>query len=193
MHILAISGSLRAGSTNTSLLRAAAELAPDAVSITLYDGLDAIPAFSPERDRENKTESVNNLRQLLQEADAVLFCTPEYIHGMPGTLKNMLDWLASSGEFVHKPVGVISAGPSDTGGSRAHAALSYTLAVLTAQLPEEASLIVPFVKTKLDTSGRVIDPVLLQQLKDVVNALVRATGFEVYNPVIVNLHAFIFE
>lgn len=174
MHILAISGSLRAGSTNTSLLRAAAELAPANVTITLYDGLDDIPAFSPERDKENKTASINKLRQLLQEADAVLFCTPEYIHGMPGILKNMLDWLASSGEFVDKPVGVISAGPSDTGGSRAHAALSYTLAILTAQLPEKASLIVPFVKTKLDANGHVTDPVLMQQLRDVIDALVHA-------------------
>ncbi|AKD54504.1 NADPH-dependent FMN reductase [Spirosoma radiotolerans] len=174
MHILAISGSLRAGSTNTSLLRAAAELAPTTVTITLYDGLDDIPAFSPERDKENKTESINKLRTLLQEADAVLFCTPEYIHSMPGILKNMLDWLASSGEFVDKPVGVISAGPSDTGGSRAHAALSYTLAILTAQLPEKASLIVPFVKTKLDASGHVTDSVLSQQLRDVLDALVQA-------------------
>ncbi|GAB3723663.1 NADPH-dependent FMN reductase [Spirosoma lituiforme] len=174
MHILAISGSLRSGSTNTLLLRTAAELAPETVTITLYDGLDAIPAFSPERDQENKTESVKNLRQLLQEADAVLFCTPEYIHGMPGTLKNMLDWLASSGELVDKPVGVISAGPSDMGGSRAHSSLSYTLAVLTAQLPEKASLIVPFVKTKLNAVGRITDPVLIQQVKDVVDALVQA-------------------
>ncbi|GAB3802092.1 NADPH-dependent FMN reductase [Spirosoma humi] len=174
MHILAISGSLRAGSTNTALLRTAAELAPASVTVTLYDGLDTIPAFSPERDKENKTASIDALRQLLQDADAVLFCTPEYIHGIPGTLKNMLDWLASSGEFVDKPVGIISAGPSDTGGSRAHASLSYTLGILTAQLPEKASLIVPFVKTKIDASGHLTDPILIQQIKDVVEALIDA-------------------
>lgn len=174
MHILAISGSLRAGSTNTALLRATAELATDIVRITLYDGLDDIPPFSPERDKENTSASVNNLRQLLREADAALFCTPEYIHGMPGVLKNMLDWLASSGEFVDKPVGVISAGPSDMGGSRAHASLSYTLKILTAQLPEKASLIVPFVRQKIDADGQIIDPVLNQQLREVVDALVQA-------------------
>jgi chromate reductase len=174
MNIVAISGSLRAGSTNTSLLRAAATLAPSTVNIVLYDGLDNIPAFSPERDKENATPAIQTLRQLLREADAVLFCTPEYIHGMPGILKNMLDWLASSGEFVDKPVGVISAGPSDTGGSRAHAALSYTLSVLTAHLPEKASLIVPFVKLKMDADGHVTEPTLLQQLTDVIDALVDA-------------------
>ncbi|UFH53595.1 NADPH-dependent FMN reductase [Spirosoma sp. KNUC1025] len=174
MNILAISGSLRASSTNSALLRAAAELAPNNVSVTLYNDLDDLPHFSPERDKENTSEAVNRLRALLQAANAVLICTPEYIHGMPGVLKNMLDWLASSGEFVEKPAGVISASPSDMGGSRAHAALSYTLSVLTANLPEGASLIVPFVRTRIDAGGHVTDPVLIDELRGVIRALVKA-------------------
>lgn len=174
MNIVAISGSLRAASTNTFLLRAIAELAPNEVTVTLYDGLDDLPHFSPERDKENASKPVNTLRTLLREADAVLFCTPEYIHGMPGVLKNMLDWIASSGEFVDKPVGVISASPSDMGGSRAHAALSYTLGVLTAKLPQDASLIIPFVRKKVDADGTITDPVLIQELRVVLTALVNA-------------------
>lgn len=173
MKILTISGSLRATSTNTSLLRAVAELAPSDVTITFYEGIDDLPHFSPERDRENVSEPVTKLRSLLRKADAVMICTPEYIHGMPGALKNMLDWLASSGEFVDKPVSVISASPSDTGGSRAHTSLSYTLSVLTAKLSEQASLIVPFVRTKLDADGRITDPKLTQELQNVVTALVK--------------------
>lgn len=88
----------------------------------------------------------------------------------------MLDWLASSGELVHKPVGVISAGPSDTGGSRAHAALTYTLSILTANLPEKASLIVPFVRTKLDASGHLTDPETAEQLRSVLKALVKSVA-----------------
>lgn len=174
MNILAISGSLRVASTNTLLLRAITALAPANVNIQLYDRLDTLPYFSPERDVEPAPEPIHLLRILLQEADAVIICTPEYIHGMPGVLKNMLDWLASSGEFVYKPVSVISASPSDMGGSRAHASLFHTLEVLTAYLPPEASLIVPFIRTKMDASGHVIDPVLTQQLRDVVAALVKA-------------------
>ncbi|GAB4034730.1 NADPH-dependent FMN reductase [Spirosoma jeollabukense] len=176
MHIVAISGSLRAASTNTSLLRAAAELAPDNVTVTLYDGLDDLPHFSPERDKENTSEPVNRLRTLLREADAILFCTPEYIHGMPGVLKNMLDWIASSGEFVDKPVGVISASPSDMGGSRAHAALVYTLGVLTAKLPEDALLIIPFVRQRVDAEGRITDPILIQEVRGVLTSLVKAVA-----------------
>lgn len=174
MKILAISGSLRAASTNTALLRATAELAPANVEIQLYDGLDTLPYFSPERDIEPAPEPVHALRTQLREADAVIVCTPEYIHGMPGALKNMLDWLASSGEFVYKPVSVISASPSDMGGSLAHASLFHTLEVLTAYLPPDASLIIPFIRTKMDRNGNVIDSVLTQQLSDVVAALVKA-------------------
>ncbi|GAB3940768.1 NADPH-dependent FMN reductase [Spirosoma harenae] len=171
MHILAISGSLRANSTNTSLLRAATELAPPDVTITLYNGLDDLPYFSPERDVDPAPESVSALRTQLRQADAVMICTPEYIHGMPGVLKNMLDWMASSGEFVDKPVSVISAGPSDMGGSRAHALLFHTMAVLTAKLPEGTSLIVPFIRQKMDAQGRLTDEKTAQELQSVVAAL----------------------
>lgn len=174
MNILAISGSLRAASTNTSLLRAAATLAPSGVTITIYDGLDDLPHFSPERDVEPAPDSVSRLRTQLRQADAVMICTPEYIHGMPGVLKNMLDWLASSGEFVYKPVSVISAGPSASGGSRAHALLFHTLEVLTAHLPEGASLIVPSVKMRLNGHGEITDPVMAQELKAVIDSLVNA-------------------
>ncbi|WP_420148707.1 NADPH-dependent FMN reductase [Spirosoma sp.] len=175
MNILAISGSLRPTSTNTALLRALADQAPDNVAVTLYNDLDELPHFSPERDHANTSEPVHRLRTLIRHADAVIICTPEYIHGIPGVLKNMLDWLASSGEFVGKSVGVISASPSDTGGSRAHASLSYTLSVLTADLPKGASLIVPFVRRRLDADGRVTDPVLVQELRNVLDALTNAS------------------
>lgn len=174
INILAISGSLRTNSINTSLLRAMENLAPSGVSITLYEGLDDLPHFSPERDKDPVPESVRALRSQVRDAGAVLICTPEYIHGMPGVLKNMLDWIASSGEFVDKPVGVLSASPSDLGGSRAHASLHHTMEVLTANLPQNASLIIPFIRQRLDKDGQITDPVLTQQLHTVIDALVQA-------------------
>lgn len=105
INIIAISGSLRSASSNTALLRAAADLAPENVKITIYEGLDKLPYFSPELDGEGAIPppTVAALRQQIKTADAVLFCTPEYAFGMPGVLKNALDWLVSSGEFVDKP------------------------------------------------------------------------------------------
>lgn len=179
MNFLAISGSLRSTSTNTALLRAAAQLAPENVTITIYDGLDDLPHFSPERDSATPPPAVIRLRMLLREADAVMICTPEYAHGMPGVLKNMLDWVVSSGEFVDKPVSVISASPSDTGGSRAHASLVHTLRVMTATLVEDASLIVPFVRTKLDASGQLTDEKTADALRSVVGALSKTVEREI--------------
>ena len=85
--------------------------------------------------------------------------------------KNMLDWLVSSGDFMHKTVGVLSASPSDLGGSRAHESLSHTLEVLMATIPEGGSLIVPHIRRRLAADGTIIDPVLIQELQRVINAL----------------------
>lgn len=171
MHILAISGSLRTASANTSLLRAVARLAPTDVVVTFYDGLDDLPHFSPERDVANAPSSVSKLRAQLRDADAVLICTPEYAHGIPGVLKNMLDWIVSSGEFVGKPTCVISAA---TDGSYAHASLTETLFMLSAHIVEGASLVVSFVRTKIDAEGHITDAQTTVALQTVISALVGA-------------------
>lgn len=174
MNILAVSGSLRTTSTNTNLLRAMAELAPPGTTVTLYNGLDDLPHFSPERDTDTPPDAVSQIRTLLRDADAIVICTPEYIHGMPGTLKNLLDWVVSSGEFVDTPVGALSASPSDTGGSRAHESLVHTLDVMSAQVITDASFTIPFVRQKLNAGGQVIDDGLLRQLHGVLDALTKA-------------------
>ncbi|WP_018617880.1 NADPH-dependent FMN reductase [Spirosoma luteum] len=176
MRILTISGSLRAASTNTLLLEAIAELAPPWVTVSRYSSLDNLPHFSPERDTDPAPEAVTALRTQLREADAVIICTPEYIHSMPGVLKNMLDWIASSGEFINKPVGVLSASPSDMGGTRAHTALWHTMEVLMAQVPEKASLIIPFVRQRMDADGLITDPALKQELQTVLTTLIDTVG-----------------
>lgn len=171
MNILAVSGSLRAASANTSLLRAMADLAPISVTVTLYDGLDDLPHFSPERDSDNAPDPVRKLRAYLQVADAVLICTPEYAHGIPGVLKNMLDWVVSSGELVGKPVGVISAA---TGGEYAFASLIETLTVMSAHLVTGASLVISAVRTKIDSDGYITDPETAASVQSLVDTLVAA-------------------
>jgi chromate reductase, NAD(P)H dehydrogenase (quinone) len=100
MRVLAISGSLRARSTNTAVLRALARLAPPEFEVLLYQELDHIPPFDPDREGENDAGAVAQFRTNLRESVIVLFSTPEYAHGIPGTLKNALDWLVKSGEFI---------------------------------------------------------------------------------------------
>lgn len=176
VRILGISGSLRNASSNTALLRACAAIAPENVEITIYEGLDKLPYFSPELDMEGSTpfDTVLSLRNQVRVADAVLFSTPEYAFGIPGVLKNALDWLVSSGEFTHKPTGVISASPLPTGGDKAHASLVQTLSVMTANIREEYKLIIPVVRTKMDTQGNVTNPELEGSLLKLINDLAAA-------------------
>lgn len=171
MRILAISGSLKASSTNTKLVRAIAELAPENVEISLYEGLASLPHFTPDRDDEYSPASVLELRQQLQAADGVLICTPEYAFGVPGSLKNALDWTVSSGDLWGKPVAAISASPLPTGGDKAHASLLLTLKALGANVPEKAKLTIPMVNKKLNASGEVTDAETAQALMAALDAL----------------------
>ena len=110
MRILAISGSLRRISSNTTLLRAIDALAPPGVEVTLYDGLADLPAFNPDFEGAEPS-SVLAFRGQLKSADGVFISSPEYAHGVPGSLKNALDWIVGSGELVDKPVAILNASP----------------------------------------------------------------------------------
>jgi chromate reductase, NAD(P)H dehydrogenase (quinone) len=113
VKILAISGSLRAASMNTALLSAAIILAPASVKMTLYQGLNALPHFNPDLEEANLPPVIDFCAQL-QGANGILICSPEYAHGVPGVLKNALDWVVGSGEFMKKPVTLLNASPRDT-------------------------------------------------------------------------------
>ena len=149
MEVLAIAGSLRTQSSNAAFVRAIAQLIPPNTTFKIYDGLGNLLPFSPDIDTETPPQSVTHLRTQISDADAVLICTPEYAYGMPGVLKNALDWLVSSGSLYKKPVAALSASPSDRGGDRALDWLLQTLTALDATVPAKASFAVPFVKEKL--------------------------------------------
>lgn len=174
MRILAISGSLRSSSTNTALVRAMIALAPDYMECSIYNGLADLPHFSSEIDDEKSPAPILSLREHIQAADGVLICTPEYAFGLPGSLKNALDWTVSTGDFWGKPVAVVSASSLATGGDKAHAALLLTLTALGATVPEKARLMVPTVNKKLNADGEVSDPETKQALRQVLDALAQA-------------------
>ncbi|MGF6231050.1 NAD(P)H-dependent FMN reductase [Inquilinus ginsengisoli] len=125
VKILAISGSLRAGSSNTALLHAMAALAPAGVEVSVYGGLADLPHFNPDLDPES-IPAVADFRALLAAADGVLISSPEYAHGVAGVMKNALDWVVATGEFVDKPVALINASPR---AHHAQEALTETLVV----------------------------------------------------------------
>lgn len=131
MQILAISGSLRAQSTNTSLLRALMLLAPPELKIVLYEELEQIPPFNPDMEEVSDSSPVSSFRAALRDSAAVLFSTPEYAHGVPGVLKNALDWVVGSGELSGKLVALVNA---SSRGKYAQASLKEILATMDARL-----------------------------------------------------------
>ena len=141
------------------------------ISISLYERLGELPHFNSELDNDNVPEPVRNWRARLQECDGVLICTPEYAHGVPGVLKNALDWSVSSGEFMDKPTAVISASPSPDGGDKANASLVQTLRVMMAKIVKGATLLIPAVSTKLNDKGEITDIAITQALKSLLNVV----------------------
>lgn len=171
MKLLAISGSLRARSSNTALLRTAADVAPAGVDMTLYDGLATLPHFNPDDDVADPPPSVLVLRERIGEADGLLFCSPEYAHGVPGSLKNALDWLVSSIEFPFKPVALINASPMAT---HAQAQLTETLGLMNARIVREACVTIPVTRADVSEAGEIANEEIRGALKDAVERFVEA-------------------
>lgn len=166
--ILAISGSLRSGSTNHNILKYLGELLPRDISYSIYDELALIPPFDPGLDNDAPPASVIVLRQHLGNADGIVICTPEYAFGVPGQLKNMLDWMVSSGSLVDKPVALITA---SLGGEHAHASLLLTLGALSAKIIDDATLVISFIRSKMDNNGNLINEEAVKNLNKVLKAL----------------------
>ena len=170
MRILAISGSLRLASLNTALLRAAAALAPEGIKITVYAGLGGLPLFNPDLEG-NEPASVMDLRARLKIADGVMIASPEYAHGVPGAIKNALDWLVGGEEFVNKPIALINASPRAT---HAQAALSETIRTMSGRIVSEASIGVPLLGKNMDAADIVSDPEISTALYAAIIAFSRA-------------------
>lgn len=165
IRFLAISGSLRSVSSNLSLLRAMAALAPDNVEISLYESVGILPHFNPDLDNATPPEAVIGFRAKLKAADAVLISSPEYAHGVPGALKNALDWIVGSGEFMYKPVGLMNASPTSR---YAQASLAETLTVMMARV---TTYPVPHITGKTDEAIILANPVVCNELLRAISEL----------------------
>jgi chromate reductase, NAD(P)H dehydrogenase (quinone) len=153
-NILAICGSTRQNSTNHNLINAIAALAKEKLSIILYDGIAGLPHFNPDNVDGNVPGTVIHFKQLLNNADGVIICTPEYAHGVPGTLKNAIDWTVATNEFSQKPTLLITA---STDGTSGHTALLETLRVLEAKNIDRLQLLIRFARTKLNGDNIITD------------------------------------
>lgn len=168
IKIFAISGSTRKASSNLNLIKAIADLTSELFTITIFDGLSNLPHFNPDLDNESVPQKVIDFRTQLREADGVLICTPEYAIGVPGTLKNAIDWTVSSMEFSQKPVALITASLS---GEKAHDSLLGTLLIIEARMTSDTQLLIPFIKTKVTDEGKIIDNDTLISVNKLIKSL----------------------
>lgn len=168
-RILAISGSLREGSSNAALLRAAIALSPKTVEMKLYSGLGNLPHFNP--DIEATLPSVMDLRSHISWSDGLIISSPEYAHGVPGTLKNALDWLVGEEEFAGTPIALFNASPRAT---YAQASLIEIVTTMAGRVVPEASITVSLLGRKLDAEGMVNDAEISRELKVAITSFVAA-------------------
>ncbi len=167
LRILGISGSLRQASLNSALLRAAGRLAPAGVELVVYGGVGELPLFNPDLE-PCVPAPVRSLHAAVAEADALVFASPEYAHGVTGAIKNTLDWLVSFQPFAGKHVAVLNASPR---AQHADAALRETLRTMAARIVEPASVSVPLLGAKLDEIGMTRDPVVAAAIRSCLAAL----------------------
>lgn len=167
MRILTICGSLRASSSNATLLDALPLVAPGHAYAS-PPALDALPYFNPDVEQSGPPPTVGAWRAAIRDHDALVVCSPEYAHGVPGVLKNALDWLVGGVEITGKPIAVLNTSLPSTS---AHASLVEILSVMGGRVVPEASLPVVLRGRKLDAPGMAADPGLSSLLRSVVAAL----------------------
>jgi chromate reductase, NAD(P)H dehydrogenase (quinone) len=168
--VIAVSGSTRSSSTNLNLIRAIETLYGEHFDMTIYNEIASLPHFNPDLEHPSPPEAVVTFRKKLREADGILICTPEYAMGVPGSLKNAIDWTVSSCEFSHKPTALVTA---SSVGQKGHAALMETLKVIEANITDDTQLIVPFAKTKISASNVITDDKTLVEITSLLNAFER--------------------
>jgi chromate reductase, NAD(P)H dehydrogenase (quinone) len=173
MRLLAISGSLRRASANTAALEALAQLAPEGVKVLVYRELAALPPFNPDDDVEDRPKPgpVEALRSLVGATDALIIAAPEYAHGVPGVLKNALDWLVASEAFAGKPVALVNTSPR---AFHAQSSLREILSTMAARVMPEAFAAISLTGKTVTADDILAEPAYARRLKESLEALLAA-------------------
>jgi chromate reductase len=176
LKILGFAGSLRKGSYNKALLRAALELLPEGVDLEIFD-LEGIPPFNQDME-DQPVEKVKEFKAKIRAADAILIATPEYNYSIPGVLKNAIDSASrpyGDNAFEHKPVAMMSASVSMIGGARAQYHLRQCYVFLSCFALNQPEVMVPLAHEKIDKDGRVTDEKTRELIRQLLEGLVSWT------------------
>jgi len=173
MHVLGISGSLRKGSYNTALLRAASELLPEGMTLEVFD-LSSIPLYNDDVRALGFPKPVQEFRDRIAAADALLISTPEYNFSIPGVLKNAIDWASRPPDppLDGKPAAIMGASTGDFGTVRAQMHLRQVCVFCNMFPVNKPEVLVMRAREKFDASGRLIDETARGFVRDLLTALV---------------------
>jgi chromate reductase len=169
--LLAICGSLRAASSNRTLLQAAAALAPADMTVRLSEHLGTLPHFNPDLDGPGRPSAAAAWRAAVGSADGLLISTPEYAHGLPGALKNGLDWLVSDPALLHKPIALWNV---SVRGAYAQASLVEVLRTMSTRIVEEAGVTLPLLDGPLVPATIAGTPAIRDVLRNALEAFARS-------------------
>jgi chromate reductase len=171
--ILGFAGSLRKGSYNKALIRAALELSPEEAEIEIFD-LEGIPLYNMDLE-DRMPERVKEFKEKIRISDAILVASPEHNYSMPGILKNAIDWASRpprDNSFQGKTVAIMSASPGMLGGSRVQYHLRQTFVFLNMYPVNKPEVFVTFAADKIDDKGRVRDEKTREKIKELLESLV---------------------
>lgn len=175
IRVAGVCGSLREGSLNKGLLRAAVELAPAGMEIQIYTRLGDIPPYNDDVFQKGDPEPVADLKKFIGGADAILISTPEYNYGVPGVLKNAIDWAsrpAGKSALNRKPAAILGCSPGLGGTIRAQHALRQSFVFTETHVMSQPEIKIPSAATLFDPSAKLTDETTRQHVKKFLEAFV---------------------
>lgn len=170
-NILAMSGSLRAKSTNLTIIENIAEMFSSKINVRVYNGLAHLPHFNPDLEQSEPIAEVADFRRQIRESDGVLICTPEYVFSIPGALKNALEWTVGTNDFAGVPVALITASSL---GEKTHESLFLVLKTIEAKITENTALLISGARTKINSEGKISDAPTIEAINLLIESFLRA-------------------
>lgn len=164
-NILAIIGSASENSSNLKLVENLAHLLQDDLTLSIYQDLKTLPHFNPELAVENTPQIILAFRELINKAEGIIICTPEYVFSIPSGLKNAIEWCVATTVFAEKPLGLITASAQ---GEKGHEELKLIMKTVMANFTEDTTLLIQGIKAKIDLQGKIIDKKTAEALNNFI-------------------------